>query len=550
MYGSTHPWVPPASAPGRMSALYEAEMLDTPPEECLDRLTRLAAGLLGTPAALVNLLDDEREFCKSAFCGAGPYAAGQSSPLERSFCLHAVVSRRPVVIPDARLDPRVSRHPAVIRGEIGSYLGIPLITRDGHAIGSLCVLDAVAREWTARDVALLSDLASSAASEIDLRRELLKRSRYEAALELERACLEQLFTSAPDGLVLLDPHDRVLRVNPEFTRMFGYSEEEVVGRTINSLIVPEEGQNDATDLTGRVAAGQRVAAEVTRRRKDGTPVSVSVLGAPIEVERGQVGVYGIYRDIGARKEIERLKEQIPAIVCHELRTPLTALRGSLGLLAGGLMTARPERGREMLDMAVRNTERLLRLVGDLLDMERLNAGHVSVEARWYPADELIAQALEVVRPAAEAAGVWLIAHSAKTRVYCDPDRIVQVLINLVANAVKFSPAGATVWLGVEEAGPEVVFSIRDQGRGIPAEKLSAIFEPFEQVEMMDSREKGGTGLGLAICRRIADLHRGRIWVDSAMGVGSTFFLGLPAPGDGRVERTGAACPAPVPASRA
>jgi PAS domain S-box-containing protein len=518
---------PVADDRGRLSALHESGLLDTAPEQALDRLTQLAARFLQVPIAMVNLVDDRREFCKSAFCTSGQYAAGASSPLERSFCLHAVRAKRPLVIPDAKRHPLVCVHPAVLRNEIGAYLGIPLLTPDNHALGTLCVVDTLPRPWCQRDVDVLTELACAAVTEIELRRELLRRRQYEATLELERAHLEQLFTSSPEAVVLLDTRDRVLRVNPEFARMFGYTQEDAEGRTINSLIVPAEMQEAARQLTDQAAAGKRIEAETTRRHKDGRTLSVSVLGAPIHVGEGQVGVYGIYRDISVRKEMERLKEHITAIVSHELRTPLTVLRGSVELLSSGVLEANPERRREMLHMARRSTDRLLRLVNDLLDFERLNSGQLCVQCCWWSAEEVMAEALEAVRPAADTSGVRLVSTPVRAQAYGDPDRLLQVLANLLSNAVKFSHPGGTVWLQCVTQGSEICFSVRDQGRGIPPEKLPVIFEPFEQVELGDSRQKGGTGLGLAICRRIVDLHGGRIWAESETGQGSRFYLTLP-----------------------
>ncbi len=181
----------------------------------------------------------------------------------------------------------------------------------------------------------------------------------------------------------------------------------------------------------------------------------------------------------------------------------------------------------MVAIARENTDRLVRLVNDTLDLERLEAGRVDVDPRLATAAELLAATAQIVQPLADEAGVELSWEAPEIDLLVDPDRIVQALINLVANAVKFSPAGATVRTVVEVHEGEAVLSVADDGRGIPADKLDSIFERFRQVDTSDRREKGGTGLGLSISRAIVEQHGGRIWAESEPGSGATFRFTLP-----------------------
>jgi signal transduction histidine kinase len=215
------------------------------------------------------------------------------------------------------------------------------------------------------------------------------------------------------------------------------------------------------------------------------------------------------------------------VVSHELRTPLTSIRGALGLLASGLIGSLPEKGQRMLEIAVNNADRLIRLINDILDIERMQSGKVTMQRQVCDAAALMTQAADEMRAMAEKAEVALLVSPQSVRLWADPDRIVQTLTNLLSNAIKFSPAGGTVWVNVAQQGEEAIFTIRDQGQGIPADKVETIFERFQQVDASDSRKKGGTGLGLAICRSIVRQHGGRIWVESTLGQGSTFFVALP-----------------------
>jgi len=237
---------------------------------------------------------------------------------------------------------------------------------------------------------------------------------------------------------------------------------------------------------------------------------------------------GTLQDITDRREVERAKEEFVSIVSHELRTPLTSIRGALGLLAGGVLTGSPARTERMLQIALDNTDRLVRLINDILDIERITSGVIDMRPHRCDSTDLIDLAIQGIGPVAAAARVTLTAEAEQVAVSADPDRVVQTLTNLLGNAIKFSPQGATVVVSATRRDGVVLFEVRDEGRGIPPDKLESIFERFQQVDSSDAREKGGTGLGLAICRSIVQNHGGRIWAESIAGHGSTFKFTLPA----------------------
>lgn len=212
---------------------------------------------------------------------------------------------------------------------------------------------------------------------------------------------------------------------------------------------------------------------------------------------------------------------------HELRTPLTSIRGSLGLLAGGAVGDLPDSAQRMLDIAVQSTDRLIRLINDILDLERLSSGTLSLLREACDAAGLVSRAVEEIRGAADALGVEVRGASVEGRVWADPDRVIQTLTNLVGNAIKFSPRSGTVEVSARVEDDHVRFAVEDHGPGIPADQLETVFERFRQVDASDSRVKGGTGLGLAICRTIVEQHGGRIWAESVLGEGATFSFTLP-----------------------
>ena len=231
-----------------------------------------------------------------------------------------------------------------------------------------------------------------------------------------------------------------------------------------------------------------------------------------------------------RQRIDRAKDEFTSVVSHELRTPLTAIRGSLGLLGGGALGPLSEGGQKLVEMAISNTDRLVRLINDILDIERIDAGRIDIDPEPCDAELLVKHALASFDQIAAAAEVTLTADAQAAPLIADPHYLHQTLTNLISNAIKFSPAGAVVHVSAEARDGHVHFSVRDQGRGIPREHLDAIFRRFHQVDGSDSREKGGTGLGLAICRGIVERHGGRIWAESEPGAGATFSFVLPARG--------------------
>ncbi|HEX7138017.1 MAG TPA: ATP-binding protein, partial [Vicinamibacterales bacterium] len=263
-------------------------------------------------------------------------------------------------------------------------------------------------------------------------------------------------------------------------------------------------------------------------RFDTGTVPIEYTSNTIVNERGNAnGVVVTFRDISERLAIERMKDEFVSTVSHELRTPLTSIRGALGLLGSGLLGDVNQRGQRMLDIAVTNTDRLVRLINDILDLERIDSDRVELNRAAVDSGGVMTEAVEGIQAFADRARVTVIANPVHAVLWGDRDRIIQTITNLLSNAVKFSPAGTTVRLTGSEAGGTFTFAIEDQGRGIPKEYLETIFERFKQVDASDSRSKGGTGLGLAICRSIVTAHGGRIWAESEEGKGTTFRFTIP-----------------------
>ncbi len=381
--------------------------------------------------------------------------------------------------------------------------------------------------------------------------DITEREQIKEALRTSEERFRRAFDDAPIGISLVSPTGQFLRANPIYCDLVGYTEAELMALSFQALTHADDLDQDMKGFR-ELLNGETRSFKMEKRylTKQGTVVPVVLNAAPIRDPSGRVlYVVGHIQDIRDRLKVEQMKDQFISVVSHELRTPLTSIRGSLGILESGVFQERPEKAQQMLQIAVSNSDRLARLVNDILTLERLGSGKAPLMMELCQIPNLIQQAVNSVQMLADQSGIKLCVTPLSGKLWAAPDAIVQTLTNLLSNAIKFSTAGDTVWLSAEAISseacrvseqpcmrehqvnfltPYILFTVKDQGRGIPQNKLDVIFEQFQQVDVSDSRKKGGTGLGLAICKQIAQQHHGRIWVESSLGKGSTFYFALPS----------------------
>ncbi|HEY2636968.1 MAG TPA: PAS domain S-box protein, partial [Solirubrobacteraceae bacterium] len=362
-----------------------------------------------------------------------------------------------------------------------------------------------------------------------------ERRRTEALLRESERRFRAIFHRAGMGIALIDLDGVMVDANPALVDMLGYSAVELRELDRDIFNHPDDAAQDGPLLESlRSKRTDRYRREKRYIRRDGTELWAALTVTAIPEPGGPPRfAIAMIEDITRRKEVERLKDEFVSVVGHELRTPLTSIRGSLGLVAAGVTGELPGEAARMVEVAMANSDRLVRLINDMLDMERMDSGRAELDLGPAAATTLIDAALEVVQPMADEAGVTIARGPASdVTVWADADRIVQALTNLLSNAVKFSPPGGEVAVDVRAERRDAVFTVCDEGRGIPPNQLETIFERFRQVDASDGREKGGTGLGLAISRSIVEQHGGRIWVESGLGEGTTFHFTLHLVGDG------------------
>ncbi|MEO8033490.1 MAG: ATP-binding protein [Acidobacteriota bacterium] len=533
----------------RLLALRSYRILDTPAERAFDELTMLASRICGTPVALVTLIDEQRQWFKSRVGLDLP-----ETPRDQAFCAHAILQDGPFIVGDSHDDPRFAGNPLAIgEANVRFYAGIPLQTDAGYKLGTLCVIDHKPRELSGEQREALCVLARQVVALIEMRKLV-----DDLALSAKRATessssLKAVLDAATEvGIIGMDPKGRITVFNAGAEALLRYAADEVRGMTADIFHLRSELEARAEELRDVFSKpmspldallelprqGSFDEREWTFVRKDGIPVSVRMVVTASRDDRGEItgfvsvskDVTDIVRAFASRKELDRAKREFVSTVSHELRTPLTSIRGSLGLLAAGVVGELPNEARHLVEIAERNSTRLMALINDILDFERLDHHKLELRLETQAIEPLLRRSVEVVKTLADQQKIDVRIAPGEHLVSVDADRVTQVLINLLSNAIKFSPPGSVVALDVAKAGGDFVeVRVIDQGRGIPLESQDRIFERFQQVDASDEKAKGGTGLGLAIAKAIIEHHGGLLGVTSdGEGRGSTFWFQLPA----------------------
>ena len=370
-----------------------------------------------------------------------------------------------------------------------------------------------------------------------LRRVLEQRVQDRSRLLRQMTQQADLMVNAVgDGIYGVDHEGLVTFVNPAAARTLGYAEDALIGRPAHATFHAPDPQGRAYPvencyITEAISKGVAVNAEDdTYVRSDGLQIPVEVTATPLYEDGFSTGAVVVFRDVTQRREVDRMKNEFVSMVSHELRTPLTAIRGSLGLMSGGALGKLSAPAGRMVDIALESSERLTRLINDILDIERIGSGGMAMQLADHSAQTLIQSAADQVQVLAAENGMRVEVTPGHARVHADADRVTQTLLNVLGNAIKFSPPGGTVNVGAATSREFVEFWVSDSGRGIPEDKLDRIFDRFEQVDSSDARDKGGSGLGLAISKSIVHQLGGRIWAANNPDGGATFRFTLPASG--------------------
>jgi PAS domain S-box-containing protein len=536
-----------AHEPQRLEALRALNLLDTAPEERFDRITRLAARVLGVQAVALILVDEHRLFFKSR-------SGIDTVEMDRAgtFSDATIRENKQFIVPDAKADPQFAHHPFVTGKPFYRFFaGQPVAAVDGSIMGALCAMDSQPRMPSAEDLALLRDLAAIAQIE-------LNHGELTTAFECQKVTEEKLRASEarfrevvdiPGKFVWETTLDgKTLYISERVQEVLGFSAEEMKGRGFFEGLVEEDAIIAKAKFYYAAQKGQRFSdLEFRSKTKAESIIWLTARGAPMydESNKRLVGYRGICEDITERKQIShelvaakeaaeganKAKSEFLANMSHEIRTPMNAIVGMTGLLLG---TSLNSEQRDYAQTIRSSADTLLTIISEILDFSKIEAGKLELENHPFDLPLLVEEAIDCVAIQAGEKGVelfWQVVPEMPPGFTGDVTRIRQILVNLLANAVRFTAKG-DVSINVSRAENEtgdhfVLFSVYDTGIGIPADKIDRLFQSFSQVDASTTRKFGGTGLGLAISRKLTELMGGNIWVESEEGKGSVFHVAIP-----------------------
>jgi PAS domain S-box-containing protein len=369
------------------------------------------------------------------------------------------------------------------------------------------------------------------AANAQLQQELQERQKIEQALRNNQALLQAIVDNSPAVIYLADATHRILLANRQCATLVNLPQPQLLGQLLQDVLPAAVAEQHLALIKTVLATGQGISGEHTFNTPTGPRTYLFVKFPLFDATGVPYAVGGIGTEITERALIARMKDEFIAMISHELRTPLSAIHGALNLLTEGAVDPSSTWGKEMLRIASDGADRLVLLVNDILDLERLESGQIDLVIQPCQLADLMLKTTELMQVIADREGITIATTPCRIDCPVDADRLIQVLTNLLNNAIKFSPRGSTVWLTADrqvEAGhPYLLIKVQDQGRGIGPEQLEMIFDRFHQVDISDSRQKGGAGLGLPICRNIVEQHGGKIWAESGVGLGSCFYVKLP-----------------------
>jgi len=439
-------------------------------------------------------------------------------------------TKEPYICVDIRKNP-IYKNRSMEREGVISTAAAPVMSRN-RVLGIMVVGSRRLHRFRTREIKLLMAFGSqlgAALENAELYQEVAKSKAY----------IENLVENAADLIISTDMDDRILTWNRGAEALFGYSKDEVIGKHL-SMLLPPERFHELEEMRAKVQiSGALRDIEVRSKRKDGAMIYLSLSVSPIRDVEGRIaGFLRIAKDITEKKryerrlkELDKMKSDFVSNVSHELRTPLTSIKGSVDNMLDGLTGSLNEKQVRYLTRIKSNTDRLARLINDLLDLSRIESGRVEVRSTILSLTALAEEVAEHMKSLATQKLIRIEVPSPdyQVTVWADRDKVTQVLMNLIGNAIKFTPQNGKVAVAVEKNGDDYVqISVDDTGPGILPEEKNKIFSKFYQVDNIEKEKPKGSGLGLAISKALVEMQGGKIWVESELGRGSTFYFTLPA----------------------
>jgi len=509
------------------------QSLDT--DKILNDTLKKSVELLGADVGDIRVLDPvERALVVRAACGLNsPDFFAVKIFLDSS---HPVIGKvvfetgKPYVSKDVKKDSAFKTR-TLEREGVTSAVFVPIKSRE-RVLGQLTVGCRRIHRFSKREIELLTAFGSQLGA-------ALENAQLYQEVAKGKAYIENLVENAADAIICTDMEDLIQTWNRGAEVLFGYTKDEVIGKHL-SILLPPERVHELEEMRTKVELfGALRDIEVRSKRKDGAIIYLSLSVSPIkDAEEKIVGFLRVAKDVSEKKrfqrrlkELDRMKSDFVSNVSHELRTPLTAIKGSVDNMLDGITGPLNEKQSRYLNRIKSNADRLGRLITDLLDLSKIEAGKIDLKPAYVAVNLLAKEVVEILRSVAaeKLINLAVVSPEDNVQVWGDKDKVIQILVNLVGNALKFTPLHGEITIAIEKLDAEwVKLSVADTGPGIPTEEAAKIFDKFYQVEQSNKQKTRGTGLGLAISKALVDMHGGKIWVESGVDRGSVFSFILPA----------------------
>jgi len=438
-------------------------------------------------------------------------------------------TREPYVSTDIQKDPNFKARTMQREGLV-SVIVVPIMSKK-RILGIMTTGSRKFHKFSKEEISLLEAFGAQLGA-------ALENAQLYGEVNKSRAFIENLVENAGDAVISTDVADQILTWNRAAEVIFGYNKEEAIGQSLAILLLVNR-PGELEDIKNKVRlTGLLRNLEVRRKRKDGTIIEVALAISPIK-DKGDntIGFLHLAKDITEKKryerrlrELDKIKSDFVSNVSHELRTPLTAIKGSVDNMLDGITGPLSDKQGRYLTRIKSNADRLTRLINNILDVSRIEAGRIDLKPANFSVVPLAKEVAEVLRNLAAEKLISLEVTSPDDGVdaWADRDKVTQVLMNLIGNAVKFTPEYGKVIVAVERNGNNwVQVSVADTGPGILPEETNKIFAKFYQIAQVGNQKTKGTGLGLAISKALVEMHGGKLWVESEVGRGCTFSFTLP-----------------------
>jgi len=528
----------PKNEAQRLAALNRYDILDTDPDQFFDDLVELASFICDAPISFISFIDEDRQWYK-----AKKGIDSNGSARELAFCSHAIMQHELFIVPDATLDERFANNPFVTQDPfIRFYAGAPLVTADGHALGTLCVIDRQPRQLTARQRSALAALSRQVMAQLDLRHANRQLSAAQDELASSEARFRRLANNLPDAIFhyRLGPPPAYEYVGSAVSAITGYSPE-IFYQNHNQLIEithPDDRERLVSLLDHLAEADEPYQTiEVRLRHAGGQLVWVELRTIPVYDEQGRmIAVEGITRDITRQKQLEREREKMIAdldafahTVAHDLKGPLSVILGYGDLLSEERL---PDLDHEIIVEATtainEYAQRMNNIIQELFLLSSVRSDEATVAA--FTMEPVVEAALGRLAYMIEEKGATITRPDCWPNVIGHESWVEAVWVNYISNALKYGGSPPVIELGADQQNGMVCFWVRDEGPGIPEAEQRRLFVPFTRLEQVKHVE--GHGLGLSIVRRIVEKLGGSVGMESSPGKGSLFYFTLPRPSAG------------------